>query len=115
MAEPEQPTPERAPRKSPTEAAALNAPWLPTPWTPADVLSIQRLHAGTANAIEQKQALAWIIAATGVNGQLYQPGGEAGRRDTDFALGAANVGRQIVKLVKLDLSKLRGDEHGEHG
>jgi len=36
-----------------------------------------------------------------------------GRRDTDFALGRAFVGRQLVKLTKLDLGKLRKIE-GEH-
>lgn len=110
----EQPKPERKARKSPAAAAADHAPWLPTDWTPADALAMQRLSTGAANAEEQKTALRWILRCSGVTDEPYRPG-EDGRRETDYALGKANVGRQIAKLARINLSLLRGDEHGENG
>lgn len=92
-------------RRSPTAAAAAHAPYLPTQWENADALSLQRLQTGSAQPHEQKRALAWILKVTGITDEAYRPGDENGRRDTDFALGKANVGRQIAKLLNLDLSK----------
>lgn len=109
------PQPREQKRKSPAQAAAEHAPYLPTDWTPADILSLQKLAAGIANAEEQKRALTWILKACEVNEQPFFPGGEDGRRATDFMLGKQQVGREISKLLKLQLSKLRGGEHGEHG
>lgn len=116
MTSKEQPDkPKLPPRKNPLQAALDHAPWLPCDYTPGEVLSIQALAAGTATAAEQKMALAWILKLTGINDQPFFPGGEDGRRSTDFALGKADVGRQIAKLVKLNLERIRGGEHGEHG
>lgn len=112
----EQPAPEKAAaRKRPATIAAENAPWLPTPWDPADALSIQRLAQGQANATEQKKAFEWILRATGINDEPYRPGGEDGRRETDYALGKAHVGREIVKMVKINLARIKGGADGEHG
>lgn len=95
-------------RKSPAAAAAAHAPYIPTPWENADVLSLQRLQTGNASPVEQQRAMKWIIKCTGYLDEPYRPGDEAGRRDTDFALGKAHVGRQIAKLLNLDLSRVRG-------
>lgn len=112
----EQPAPEKpAARKRPATVAAEHAPWLPTPWDPADALSVQRLSQGQANTAEQKRALEWILRATGVNDQPYRPGGEDGRRETDFALGKQMVGREIVKMIKINLARIKGGTDGEHG
>lgn len=74
------------------------------------MLSLQRVRAGTAQPHEQKRALDWILLCTGLTDEPYRPG-EEGRRDTDFALGKAHVGRQIAKLLNMDLSKiLKGGE-----
>lgn len=75
---------------------------------------MQRLAAGTANAIEQKRAMKWILTCTGVLDQAFRPGGEDGRRDTDFALGKQSIGLQIMKLARVNLSLIKGEEHGEH-
>lgn len=116
MSEQPAPPPEkRKPRRPIAQVAAENSPLIPTAWDPADALALQRLAAGTANALEQKRALEWILRVSGINEEPYRPGGEDGRRDTDFALGKASVGRQIVKLVKINLSRVRGNEYGEHG
>jgi hypothetical protein len=37
-----------------------------------------------------------------------RPGGEDGRRDTDYALGKASVGRQIMKLARVNLALIKG-------
>ena len=37
----------------------------------------------------------------------YRPGGEEGRRDTDFAEGKRSVGNQIVKLLKVKVGQLK--------
>ena len=99
---------QRPRRRSPAAAAAAHAPFVPIPWENADALSLQRLQSGAASAVEQKRALAWILKCTGLTDEPYRPGDEGGRRDTDFALGKAHVGRQIAKLLNLDLSRVRG-------
>jgi hypothetical protein len=105
---------QRRRRRSPAEATQEHAPWKPTPWEAADALAMQRLAAGTANAIEQKRAMKWILTCTGVLDQAFRPGGEDGRRDTDFALGKQSIGLQIMKLARVNLSLIKGEEHGEH-
>jgi hypothetical protein len=50
------------------------------------------------------------MRCTGYTDEPYRPGGEDGRRETDFALGKANVGRQIAKLLNLDMSRVRGSD-----
>lgn len=95
-------------RRTPAAAAAEHAPWKPTQWENADALSLQRLQMGAASPVEQKRALGWILRVTGLTDEPYRPGEDQGRRDTDFALGKANVGRQIAKLLNLDLSRVRG-------
>lgn len=111
--QPDKPKP--APRKAIYQAALDHAPFLPCDYEQADVISIQALFAGTATAVEQKRAVAWILKLTGINDEPFFPGGEDGRRMTDMALGKANVGRQFMKLVKLNLARIGGGEHGEHG
>lgn len=97
-------------RKSPAAAAAAHAPYIPTPWENADALSMKKLREGAASPVEQRRALDWILRCTGLTDEAYRPGDEAGRRDTDFALGKANVGRQIAKLLNLDLARVRGGD-----
>lgn len=101
-------------KRSPAAVAAEHAPWLPTQWDPADALSMQRLAAGTANQVEQKRAMKWILTACGLNDMPYRPGGEDGRRETDFALGKLSVGQQILKLARVNLALIKGGEGGEH-
>lgn len=83
---------------------------MPTPFEAADQLSLQRLAAGEANPIEQKRALAWIMKCSGYLDEPFRPGGEDGRRDTDYALGRAYVGRQIAKLLNVKYRKPDGQQ-----
>ena len=85
--------------------------WIPAPWELADASAIQAMANGTANPEQQKRALKWIIeAAAGTYEMSYRPGGEDGRRDTDFAEGRRMVGNQIVKLIKANLAAMRRKE-----
>lgn len=112
------PKQKQPPRRAPTlaEALAAHAPWKQTDYEAADVISMQRFAAGTANAEEQKRVWRWILLCSGAYDEAYRPGGLEGDRDTVYALGKASVGRQMEKLRKLNPSQLKGGEkHGEHG
>jgi hypothetical protein len=91
------------PRKKPASPlAAADA------WEVPDAAAIQALDRGDATADQQRRALDWIInKAAGYYDLSYRPGGEEGRRDTDFAEGRRFVGGQIVKLSKLNLAKFK--------
>ena len=103
-------------RKAPTKSSIdANAPWLPVPWTDETAGAIQALAAGRAAEHQQKMALDYIInIASGTYDAHYHPGPD-GQRNTDFALGRAFVGQQIVKLLKLNLTALRTKRRGEQG
>ena len=84
-------------------------PWTPSNYDVVDVQAIQALVRGDATADQQQRALRWIIEqAAGTYDQSFWPGGEDGRRNTDFAEGRRFVGNQIVKLTKLNVSSLIG-------
>lgn len=84
------------------------SPWKPVAWEPADVAAVQALARGDASADQQKRALDYIINGLAATYDLsYRPGGEDGRRDTDFAEGKRFVGTQIVKALKLNLAAIR--------
>ena len=89
-------------------------PYLPAHCEPADVSAIQALERGGANEEQQKRALAWIVnIVCATYDQSYRP---SSPRDTDFAEGKRWVGNTIVKMLKLNASKLRSDhEPSEFG
>ena len=88
--------------KQPKQVAAPS-PLLPYRWTVPEAKAIQNLNAGKATPAQQQLALKVIVEGIcGTYDEPYRPG-EGGDRDTDFALGKANVGRQIVKLTVLNL------------
>lgn len=88
------------------------APWRPAEWEVAEAGAIQALLRGDANPDQQRLALKFIIEKlAGTYDAHYFPG----QRDTDFALGKAHVGQQIVKLTKLNLARLTTGAAGEHG
>jgi hypothetical protein len=98
--------------KSQREAVAEHAPWRPVHYELADADALQALMRGDADAGKQQRALNFIINnIAAAYDEPYRPGAEEGSRDTTFALGRAYVGRQIVKLLKLNLSALRRDNN----
>ena len=89
-------------------------PWMPVSFKKRDVLAIQQLANGTAGAEDQKHAIKWIVeeAAMYYN-QSFFPGGEEGRRNSDFAEGRRHVGEMIVLATKMDVSKMPRSAHAD--
>lgn len=84
------------------------SPWVPPKYEIHHVVSIQAVANGTATAEQQKEAMRFIIEDVAASYNMsYCPGGEDGRRDSDFAEGRRFVGSQLVKLIKLNVSLLR--------
>jgi len=89
---------------------ALNehAPWMPPAVLPPQAIgALQALSRGEADGPTQQRALQWILDYCHNDGAHYFPGCD-GERDTAFALGRAEVGKQIVSMVKMRLKP-----HGE--
>jgi len=87
-------------------------PWVPVPYEAADASAIQALLIGEASPDQQQRALKWIIeVASGVYDMSFHPGGEEGRRNSDFSEGRRFVGNQVVKLTRLNVSALRRKEN----
>tara|TARA_R110000868_G_scaffold327743_1_gene588649 strand:+ start:289 stop:627 length:339 start_codon:yes stop_codon:yes gene_type:complete len=97
------------PRQEPISALGQHAPWMPVTCGPEVVGAFQALRRGDALGHQQTLALNWILEMTKNGGALYFPG-DAGRRDTDFALGRLWVGQQIGTLLNAKLK--RSSEHG---
>lgn len=94
--------------------ANIHRPWLPVDYTVPVVAAAQALQRGTATEAQQKLFLKWLIeAAAGTYEEPFYNQNAEGQRDTDFALGRQFVGRQTVKLLKLNLSRLRTIDSGK--
>lgn len=99
------------PKPSARQVAAENASWKPPRWEKADAAALQALQFGRATEDQQKRALRWVVElASGTYDVSFRPGGEDGRRETDFAEGRRFVGLQIVKLLGLNLSAIPNRE-----
>jgi len=82
-------------------------PWKPSYYEVVDVAAIQALSRGDATEDQQKHALRYLIETLcGTYDMAYRP---ASARDTDFALGKAFVGQQLVKFLKLNVHALKDD------
>jgi len=78
------------------------------PWEPADAYALQAVEKGEASAEQQKRALAWII---NVACQAYDfPDQPENERLSAIWLGRYFVGKQIVKLIKLNITKIKEAE-----
>lgn len=96
--------------KEPVTALAERAPWMPPAELPPEIVgALQALQRGDAQQHQQQNALRWIMQLGANGGALYFPG-DAGRRDTDFALGRLYVAQIIEKCLKTKLHPT-----GEHG
>lgn len=91
-----------------TEAEKLKQrPWFPRDYELADAMAIKGVANGTASPDQQKRAMAYIVhTLSGYYDMSYRPGGEDGRRDSDFAEGARFVGAQLVKLINISIADL---------
>lgn len=87
-----------APRKAPP-------PWATAPWEIADVAAVQALNRGEATPDQQVRALKWVIeGAAQVGEDPFVPGHT---EVMQYIVGRQSVGKQIIKLLKLNLSQLR--------
>lgn len=86
-----------------------DAPHSPAAYEVADAAAIQALNEGTADEHQQRRALKWLIESAAITYEFHYYPSE---RDTAFALGRAFVGQQIVKMLKLNVSKMRRDDNG---
>lgn len=83
-------------------------PFLPPAYEAADAAAIQALLRGEAEPHQQQRAMKWIIEVCAATyDQSFYPGGEDGRRNTDFAEGRRFVGSQIVKMTRINTSTMR--------
>lgn len=78
---------------------------LPAEWTEADVAAIQALQRGDATAHQQLLALTWIIEKAA---NTYDLEYRTDPRDHAFCSGRRFVGLQVVKMLKLSLTKIQG-------
>jgi len=84
-----------------------DAPHSPAAYDVADAAAMQAIADGVADEHQQRRALKWLIEAAAITYEFHYYPSE---RDTAFALGRAFVGQQIVKMLKLNVSKMRRDE-----
>lgn len=77
----------------------------PPEYDVAIVSAFQSLQRGDASAHLQRIALQWLIEKAAMTYDLsFSPDGE---RATSFAEGRRFVGLQVVKMMKLDVEKLK--------
>jgi hypothetical protein len=83
----------------------IPAPWEPPDYEKYEIACIQALAEGTAEPEQQKAALRLIVDKISLTYDMsYRPGSE---RDTAFAEGKRFVGNQIIRLTKLNLSRMK--------
>jgi len=80
----------------------------PSKYKAADVTAIQQLERGEANSDMQRRALNWIInEVCGTYDQSYR---EGDTHETAFAEGKRFVGNTLIKMLKLEPSKVRSQK-----
>lgn len=80
------------------------APYLPAGYELADVRALKALERGDATSEQQQRALLWLIHSAALTHDIeYRPDS----RDHAFASGRRFVGLQIIKLLRIDLAKLK--------
>jgi len=85
-----------------TKKAKASWPWFPVEFEDADVFALQALEAGVANEGQQKRAMTFVREKLCEENRLeFWPGGEDGRRASDFAGGKRFVALQIRRLLRL--------------
>lgn len=80
--------------------ANLTDPWEPCETTRDELSAIHALVIGDANKDQQLAFLEWLKRATGDHELEFRPGGEDGRRASDFTSGKRFIARQVFTLAK---------------
>ena len=85
--------------------------YLQAPYDAGVVAAMQALRDGVANEDQQYLAMKWIIEVAGfAYQQSFHPGGEDGRRATDFSEGRRFVANSIIKMMKIPLSVVQAQD-----
>lgn len=88
--------------KTPRAKSQPDHPWQLPAITDGDVFALQALAKGVANEAQQKQGFDYIVRALCETDRMtFWPGGEDGKRATDFAEGKRWVGIQLRRIEKL--------------
>lgn len=95
--------------KKPIPGAPASKAYFPPAYEVADVVAVQALMRGEADADQQVRAVGYLINQLCAYYDLSFRPGPDGARETDFMEGRRFVGAQMVKLSKLNVSKLRQD------
>lgn len=86
-------------------------PWEPPELSDMELMALRALQAGVANRGQQEMVLTTIVTKfAGTYDMTFRPGGEDGRRATDFAAGKAFVGQRIMEALSRPM-KPRGDDN----
>lgn len=100
------PTEQPRGRKAPPQQTLLQR--AANNWEKADATAIKALMAGSADPIQQKRAIDWILkSACGIPEWPYVPGDVEA---THVHLGRHFVGHQIMKLSQMNLSAVKDRE-----
>lgn len=84
--------------------ADVSPPWTPAETSPDELVAIRMLVGGKASEEQQRAVVRWIARATAVGDMTFRPGGDDGRRASDFAEGKRFVGLQFFTLAKTMLA-----------
>jgi len=77
-------------------------PWQMPQIEDADIFALQAMATGTANAGQQQRAYEYVVRALCETDRMsFWPGGEDGKRATDFAEGKRWVGVQLRRIEKM--------------
>lgn len=90
------------PRPRPKPKSQPPAPWVAPTIEVADLFALQAVAKGVANEGQQRRAWGYIIRSLCETDRMtFWPGGEDGRRATDFAEGKRWVGLQLRRFEKV--------------
>lgn len=88
-------------------------PWDPPELSDHEVMALKALRDGVASAGQQKMALSAIVVKFASAGDMsFRPGGEDGRRATDFSEGKKYVAQRIQEALTRPMKPTGGQNAG---
>jgi hypothetical protein len=88
--------------KAPRSKSQPDRPWQIPRTEDADIFAIQAVANGTASDAQQQRAYEYVVRILCETDRMtFWPGGEDGKRATDFAEGKRWVGLQLRRIEKM--------------
>ena len=85
-------------------------PWMPVDYKAIHASAVQAMMHGEADEDQQKFLMKWLINdVCATYDQSYHPGVD-GDRDTAFAEGKRFVGNTVIKMTRVNVSRMRQEE-----